>query len=316
MPPVPLSDIDLNLLVVLDVLLEECHITRSAKRLGRTQSAISHALARLRTQLGDPLLVRVAGRMEMTPRAIGIQQKLRPLLHQLRRVLDKPAPWDPTSSRRTFSLIAPDFTCLAFPRIYGELTSVAPGCSLELLPVKPTMFRDVAGGQSDLAFFRTLDPAAEVLPSHLCTLENAVFMRRGHPAFSRWGLDAWLEYPHIRIRVVGGDSPVDDATSQRDLKRQLGPVVTNFLMIPHLLMGSDLLFTGPYGILSSLMSRFDLVAAPCPLAIDDLELSLYVSEQAAEDPALVWFQELIRQSLIVTFDQTPNVSHQMPLENK
>nr|MDQ3034011.1 LysR family transcriptional regulator [Myxococcota bacterium] len=53
-----LAAVDLNLLVALDALLEERSVTRAARRLGLSQPAASHALARLRELAGDPLLVR------------------------------------------------------------------------------------------------------------------------------------------------------------------------------------------------------------------------------------------------------------------
>ena len=59
MHQIDIAATDLNLLVVLDVLLQERNVTRAARRLHRTQSAVSHALARLREQLNDPILVRV-----------------------------------------------------------------------------------------------------------------------------------------------------------------------------------------------------------------------------------------------------------------
>ena len=63
MNEIDLKRIDLNLLVVFEALMSERSVTRAAERLGRTQSAVSHALARLRQQLGDPLLVKAGGRM-------------------------------------------------------------------------------------------------------------------------------------------------------------------------------------------------------------------------------------------------------------
>ena len=53
-----LAGIDLNLLVVLDALLSERHVTRAALRLNKTQPAVSHALKRLREALGEDLFVR------------------------------------------------------------------------------------------------------------------------------------------------------------------------------------------------------------------------------------------------------------------
>jgi len=63
------SSLDLNLLVALDALLLEANVSRAAMRIGLSQPAASHALQRLREVLGDPLLVRVGARMELTPRA-------------------------------------------------------------------------------------------------------------------------------------------------------------------------------------------------------------------------------------------------------
>jgi len=64
-----LAALDLNLLVALDALLLEANVSRAAMRIGLSQPAASHALQRLRDMLGDPLLVRVGARMELTPRA-------------------------------------------------------------------------------------------------------------------------------------------------------------------------------------------------------------------------------------------------------
>src|SRR5215510_6748291 len=80
--------IDLNLLRVLDVLLEERGVTRAAARLGMTQSAVSHALSRLRDQLGDPLFVRTPAGMIPTPRAERLSAPLRAALEGMERALE------------------------------------------------------------------------------------------------------------------------------------------------------------------------------------------------------------------------------------
>jgi DNA-binding transcriptional LysR family regulator len=56
-----LRQFDLNLLAALEALMVEHNVTRAAERLGVTQSAMSHMLARLRRSLADPLFVRVPG---------------------------------------------------------------------------------------------------------------------------------------------------------------------------------------------------------------------------------------------------------------
>ncbi|WP_200813818.1 LysR family transcriptional regulator, partial [Mycobacterium avium] len=78
-----LRRIDLNLLVVLDALLTEQHVTRAAERLHLSQPAVSHALARLRDLLGDPLLVRQGSSLVPTTRALELTMPLAQALAQV-----------------------------------------------------------------------------------------------------------------------------------------------------------------------------------------------------------------------------------------
>jgi DNA-binding transcriptional LysR family regulator len=93
-----LASIDLNLLVALDALIAEAHVGRAARRIGRSQPAVSHSLMRLRELLRDPLLVRIGSRMELSPRAVRLRESLpetwngfkacwRPSLFNLKQVL-------------------------------------------------------------------------------------------------------------------------------------------------------------------------------------------------------------------------------------
>lgn len=75
-----LRSIDLNLLVVFEVLIQECNVSRAATRLSMGQPAVSGALRRLRALFNDPLFERVGRKMRPTPRAIAVAQTLGPAL--------------------------------------------------------------------------------------------------------------------------------------------------------------------------------------------------------------------------------------------
>src|SRR5262245_1466644 len=126
MHQIDLSRIDLNLLVTLDVLMQEGSVTSAAKRLGRTQSAVSHALARLRDQLGDPLLVKSGGRMAPSPYALKIADELKPILRSIQRIIVGPEPFDPKKSKRVFRIAAPDMSQAVMAGIIGRVQSEAP----------------------------------------------------------------------------------------------------------------------------------------------------------------------------------------------
>ena len=108
MKEIQLHRIDLNLLVVFEALMQEGSVAGAAAKLNKTPSAVSHALARLRDQVGDPLMVKVGGRMQASPFALQLIDDVRPILNSIKRVLKLPEPFDPAVSRRT-ARWRPDF---------------------------------------------------------------------------------------------------------------------------------------------------------------------------------------------------------------
>ena len=111
--------------------MRERSVTRAAERLGRTQSAVSHSLSRLRDQLGDPLLIKGGKRMEPTAIALEFIEQVRPLLRGIERVLSPRHRFEPASSRRVFRLAAPDFALALFTDLLADLRAEAPGVSVE-----------------------------------------------------------------------------------------------------------------------------------------------------------------------------------------
>jgi len=202
MKEIDLRRFDLNLLVVFEVLMIERSVTRAAERLGRTQSAVSHSLQRLRSQLGDPLLIKGGVRMQPTPFALELIEQARPMLRGIQRVLSPRHVFDPASSQRVFRLAAPDFMITLFIDLMARLRKEAPGVSVEwTAPREPTPL-DVAEGQIDIAIV----PAEIRLPDGATSeavgaLEWRCFGRQGHQAFSQWGPDTWAKWPHLVVRV-------------------------------------------------------------------------------------------------------------------
>ena len=75
-----LRSVDLNLLPVFEAAYEERSLSRAATRLAMTQSAVSHALNRLRAVFEDELFVRQARGVTPTPVADRIYARLRDAL--------------------------------------------------------------------------------------------------------------------------------------------------------------------------------------------------------------------------------------------
>src|SRR5690348_15078881 len=104
-----LGSINLNLLTALDALLTEVNVTRAAARAGVTQSAMSHSLRQLREIFDDPLLVRGPNGMMPTARAKELTDPIRRALAELGRALSAEPSFDPSRTKRVFTLGAGDF---------------------------------------------------------------------------------------------------------------------------------------------------------------------------------------------------------------
>ena len=298
MREIDIASTDLNLLVVLDVLLQERNVTRAAKRLHRTQSATSHALGRLREQLGDPLLVRVGGEMRPTPKAERLAGEVPRILRTIGRVLAQEGAFDPATTDRVFTLAGPDFVAATLPVLLAHMVKATPVAGLELVPAGPGMLRDVADGRVDVAVAPTSVSKADGLRSAaLVALEWAVYARGDHPAVRAWNAKAWAAYPHVRVRTSsGGESPVDFAARAQKLSRRTGPYLPHFLLAPPLLARTDLLMTVPRAVLADVAPRFGLVALPCPVKLAPIELSMFWSSQLDRDPAITWFRQVLGEA--------------------
>ena len=146
-----MREIDLNLLRVFDALIELRSVTRAADRLGLTQSAISHALGRLRRTVDDPLFVRQPGGLQPTARALEIAPGVRQGLTQLRGALS-PLPFDPATAVRRFRISAGSYFCaLLVPDLAARARARAPGISFSIVAPASDLLASLDEGAVDLA---------------------------------------------------------------------------------------------------------------------------------------------------------------------
>jgi DNA-binding transcriptional LysR family regulator len=297
MNKVDLRKIDLNLLVVFEVLMMERSVTSAAARLNRTQSAVSHALSRLREQLADPLLVRVGGCMSPSPYALTLVDQVRPLLRGMARALEPQVPFDPSTSARTFHLALPDFAVSLFPHVVRRGMKQAPRARFEWTALQPHTLRDVAENHLDLAMLPSSISAPEgIVTSELPPVSWRCFMRHEHPAKAKWNRKEWSRWPHVVVRV--GDrlaSPVEDFVSRHGIKRNIAAWVPNFSAVQPLLASTDLIATLPGITAGESLQSLGVVALRPPIKLPVLPLRLLYSAQMARDAQTIWLRDLVLQ---------------------
>ena len=296
MNEIDLRRFDLNLLIIFEVLMTERSVSRAAERLGRTQSAVSHSLSRLREQLGDPLLVKGARGMQPTPFALEFMEQARPILRGIRRALSPRHAFDPATSRRLFRFAAPDFARTLFTSLLARVRAEAPGVSVEWTGSRDPMLLQLAEGQIDVA----IAPADLRLPDgvtgeRIGALKWGCFARRGHPAFREWGTKAWARWPHVAVRV--GDSlasPVNAAAAAAGLERTIAAWVPHFSAIAPVLGDSDLLATLPAVAMTDTLRPYGLESRPVPFSIDPLPHAMLWSARRGSDPEIAWLRDRVR----------------------
>jgi DNA-binding transcriptional LysR family regulator len=300
MSKIDLRRVDLNLLPVFEVLMEERHVSRAAERLGRTQSAVSHALERLREQLKDPLLIRVGGAMTPTAYGLEIFDEIRPILRNIQRVLSTREGFASDTSDRTFSIVIPDFWAAAIAAFVRCIRIEAPSVVVAWSPPHERSLVDLANEQVDLVVApSTLKAPEGVEAQSIGALSWGCFLRRGHPALDRWGAEAWQAYPHIVVNV--GDrfpSPVQVASHPMGLSRRVGVYVPTFAAVPPLLADSDMIATLPRLALDEGGRGYGLQYRPPPFPIAPIDASLFWSARRTSDAATRWLIERLRPALV------------------
>ncbi len=155
-----LRGVDLNLLVAFDAVARTGNVTAAARVVGVTQSAMSHALRRLRALFDDPLFVRSPGGVSLTPRAEDLLVPVRNGLVTLARALHEPAVFDPQTTSRTFVVSAVDLvTWVAAPRMLRVLAQDAPAAGLTLRPLGS----DFAHGLETVSYTHLTLPTSDLV---------------------------------------------------------------------------------------------------------------------------------------------------------
>lgn len=294
-----LAGVDLNLLVVLDALLTERHVTRAAGRVGLTQSAASHALARLRALLDDPILVRGArGQLVATARAQAIAPRLRRSLDDLAIALRGEPAFDPATARRTFRIASVDYAELVvLPQLLERLARDAPGVDLWVVPMPDDAAVALAAGEIDLAIGvwpGRLWPAG-IFQKKLFDDHFRCVVRAGHPmAKQKMTLARFCELPQLLVAPRGTPgSFVDTALEKLGRSRRIALAVPHFLVAPHLIAASDLVATLATRVARVFAEPFGLVLLPPPLELPGFTHSLVWHERAHHDAGQRWLRDQI-----------------------
>jgi len=291
-----LNNFDLNLFLVLHTLLEERSVTKTGERLGRTQSAISNSLKRLRDYYGDPLLVRTPEGLSPTPKASELAPMVAAIVAEAGACVSPASAFDPATATGRYVIGAPDRCNLPVILPFLEqLGALAPGLVVSLRTTdRDYATRLIETGEVDLAI-GWIDRTPPHIKRFFAFEDQFVCLcRQDHPLLAQGGNPALtdiLSFPHLVVSSTGDrraafDSVLDDHA----LSRTISATLMSFTIVPELLLQSNLVGVFTHRTAHYFARRYPLATAPVPLEVAPIANHLIWHRRYDADDAHSWLR--------------------------
>jgi DNA-binding transcriptional LysR family regulator len=310
-----MRNFDLNLLTVFDAVFEEHSIAAASDRLSLSQSAVSHALRRLRRALSDELFIRQADGMWPTPKARQLAIPVKTALGRIARALGG-EPFDPAHAIRSFAIGASDYASTTIiPRLVGNLAISAPLVDIHVVPAnRVDIVQLLEEGHIDVALGWFATVPARFGRAKLLDEDSVFVVRPGHPLTlevpTLWRL---LDFPHVVVNLLGSSvGLIDGYWPERGVLRRvhmemvaleapqrlgkdarIAVCVPHFWCLPPILGRCDMVASVPRALATEFVKRFGLVVIPDPDGPGLVAVEAIWDRQQDTDPALTWLRTQI-----------------------
>lgn len=289
-----LASVNLNLLVPLMALLEERSVTQAAERVGLSQPAMSHALKKIRSLLGDPLLVRQSSGMELTPRAVELYGPLKEALVQAASLVGS-AGFDPSRDARTITLAMTTSTAFVLGgRLRNLLAEAAPHMTLKIKTgnmTAPNVFTDE--GVDAVLITETL---AAPFPRERLFDDRWVVIASSNVQGGLDSLELIQTQPHIAfedpVRPLGPYIALDQA----GVNYRVTLRVTDYLLVPYLVASSHGIALHRLQAIQEFAGMLDLSVFEFPFEIQTIGVDLVWNPWLTDDAYKSWLRELLREA--------------------
>ena len=300
------GELDLNLLPVFDALIRVRNVSRAAEQLDMSQSAVSHALKRLRLFFGDQLFLKTGSGMKPTPRALELLEPVLTVMGTVRGHMLVREGFDAATSRRTFSLCLTDMGELIFlPKLIARLRQAAPGCTLRTLQLPMNQIEAaLESGDADLALgsLRTVPDGLfqqQLFMRSFVTIVNRRNRRIGE-ALTR---AQFFEMEHIVVSMSGRrEDAYDSIVDQLAGPRRVYLTTSHFLTVPMIIeQNPDLIATVPRELATRFAAYRSVKAVDTPVDVPPFAIRQHWHPRFQHDAANSWLRRQVKD----VFDTHP-----------
>ena len=299
---IKLSEIDLNLLYILQVLIDELNVTKAAQKLNVSQPAVSRSLARLRDVFNDPLFVRTSHGLSPTARTENLAPYLVDMLKGLESLVQPPQ-FNPASSQRRFVLSTTDFGALTvLPKILDSFRQQAPNAVLDVKHWHEGTSFELDVNDIDVAVaVISKEPPSSIRAVRLDTDEMVCIARADHPGLQgELTLEKYLTFHHAQV-VLGKKerAAVDRVLDKMGHQRHVAIVLPNFVPAVRVVSSSNLLLTVPRLFATDIMATSpELKIYNLPFETRTFDYSMIWHDRYQFDLGHQWLRGIIRNAFV------------------
>lgn len=300
-----LASIDLNLLVALDAILDERHVTRAGARLGLTQPTMSYTLGRLRRLFDDELLIRIGRGYELTPLATDLREPVRDILKQIEQTIEYRPSFDPASDEHVFSITASDYaTFVVFQPALRRMQHEAPAIRLEVHPLWTEWIPAIEAGDVDLAIGPSV--LGPDLPSEELFTDKwvAVAWSGNKELDETLSMEQYLSFPHLAYgsSFQGfegmGMGILDRAILATHPEARVGMLMQSFFMLPFMLPGTRYIAIVHERMALQVVRQGDFKILQLEFPTDRLTEAMYWHPRLTSDPAHRWLRNFLQECTV------------------
>ncbi|MBA4750659.1 MAG: LysR family transcriptional regulator [Sphingopyxis sp.] len=297
----PVRRLNLNLLYPLDAILNAPSLTEAGRRVCLSQSAMSHALRRLRAHFNDELVEHASGVQVLTTLGSALRPEIRRLMGELEGAFNFSLDFDPSNSTRSITIAASEaIEFLLLTRFQRRVSLEAPGLSLSILPLDILAPERSLEMGADVLLLPAFAAKASLETKPLLVETLACMVRADHPALDKNGSISPATYAAADHIVALSDQtaavPSDPGGENMLAARNIGMRVTSQAAIPWFILESDLIATGSSWLFQAYASMMPLAVSAAPFAAQRVPIVLQWSASRRHDPMLAWLTELLEEA--------------------
>jgi DNA-binding transcriptional LysR family regulator len=311
-PFMQLAGMDLNLLVVLRELLRERNVTKAGERVGLSQPAASAALARLRRQFGDDLLVRDSRSYVLSPLAAALVDEVEVACAAAERVFAAGMRFDPASTSREFTLLMADYTIVVIgERLASAFEEQAPNAVLHIRLVREALAvggAEAFRGCDGVVAPRASSPSVEHVRSTELFRDRWVCVVSAHsqlpdrPTLEDLQRAQWV-IPYDRLGESAPLPPISRQLSLLGITPRVAVRVESYHAVPYFVASTGRMALLQERIAVRAAPRFGLRILPCPGDPEPIVEALWWTREHQHDPAHAWLRGMLAQCA----DECPDV---------